>query len=151
MLVLAAEYKEFVAFVQSRCVAYMEVPFSVCQVGDATTKRPIELEVLTHAHPRNVTIVVHQTPLMARQVQSQDMIVYFVSVLVKATESIDLVVPAIGHGCIDEARRPLSQRACDFGAVPINQGAGLERRVWHDVGIVGGRSRGWCLDGAHGV
>lgn len=43
MLVLAAEYKEFVAFVQSRCVTYMEVPVSVCQVGDATTKRFIEL------------------------------------------------------------------------------------------------------------
>lgn len=45
MFVLAAEYKEFVAFVQSRCVTYMEVLVSVCQVGDATTNMSIELSL----------------------------------------------------------------------------------------------------------
>lgn len=97
---------------------------------------------LTHSDARNVAIVVNQAPLMADQVQPQDMVVDFVGVLVETAESVDLVVSAVGDGCIDETGRTLSQSPCDFGTVPIT--AVLEGRIWHDVGVVGRGSRGWC-------
>ena len=73
----------------------------------------------THSHARNVAIVVNQSPLMADEIESQDMIVDFVCVLIETAKCIDLVIAAIGYRRVDEARGSLSQGSRDLRAVPI--------------------------------
>lgn len=73
---------------------------------------------------------------MADQVQSQHMIVDFVSILIKATKCVDLIVPAVSHGGIDKAGWTLAQGPGDFGTIAVHGGSILHGRVRHDVGIV---------------
>jgi hypothetical protein len=65
---------------------------------------------LTHAHARNVAVVVDQTPLLGLQIQSENMVVDFIGILIEAAESVDLVVTNIGDGGIHETGRPLAHR-----------------------------------------
>ena len=78
---------------------------------------------------------------MADQVQPQHMIVDLVGILVETAKSVDLVVPAVGDGSVDKTGRTLSESPCDFGTVAIT--TVLERRIGHDIGVVGRGSRGW--------
>ena len=59
---------------------------------------------------------------MGDEVQLQDMVVYFVGILVKATKRIDLVVSTIGNRCIDKTSGSLTQSAGDFGSVAVHHG-----------------------------
>ena len=70
------------------------------------------------------------------------MIVDLVCVLIETAESVDLVVAAVGDGCVDKTGRTLSESPCYFGTVPIT--TVFEGRVWHNVGIGRRGSRGWC-------
>lgn len=65
MLVLAAKDKQFVAFVQRRCVACgkHELVSAAIEI-----KRQFLGLNRTHAHPGNIAIVVYQIPLMGCQI-----------------------------------------------------------------------------------
>lgn len=104
-------------------------------------RRPLA-HVHTHAHPRNVSVVIHQTPLMADDIKPKNVVVDFVRVLVEAAEGVDLVIPTVCHRGIDKARRTLAQSAGHFGPVSVRRGL-LHRRAGHDVGIVSRRASGW--------
>jgi hypothetical protein len=53
--------------------------------------------MLTHPNARNVSIVIYETPLVADEVQFEDMVIDLVRVLVKAAECIYMVVSAVRH------------------------------------------------------
>lgn len=91
--------------------------------------------VRTHAHPRNVSVVIHQIPLMADDIKPKNVVVDFVSVLVEPTKGVDLVVPTVRHGGIDKTCRTLAQSASHFGPVTVRRGL-LHWRTGHDVGVV---------------
>lgn len=61
---------------------------------------------LTHTNTWNVTIIIYQAPLMRREVKLQHVVVDLVGVLVEAAKGVDLAVPAVRDGGVDEARRP---------------------------------------------
>jgi hypothetical protein len=90
--------------------------------------------ILTHSHPRNVTVIVDQAPLFGLQIQSQDMIVdfhslasyqlsrqsnppTFVSVLVEPSKGVDLIISNIGDGRINEACGPGTNGGYDLWSV----------------------------------
>lgn len=75
---------------------------------------------------------------MADKIQAQHMVVDLVGVLVEAAKGVDLVVPAVCHRSIDETSRSLTESARYFRAVAVHGSTVLERRVGHDVGVVGG-------------
>lgn len=60
---------------------------------------------LTHTNTWNITIIIYQAPLMRREIKPQHVVVDFVGVLVEAAKGVDLAVPAVRDGGIDEARR----------------------------------------------
>lgn len=94
----------------------------------------------THSNARNVPVVVYQTPLMTRKIQFEDMVVDFVSVLVKASEGVDPVVTTISDRGIDKTCRPLAEGSCDFRSVAIHHSPVLQRRIWHNKCVSGGGS-----------
>lgn len=74
---------------------------------------------------------------MRDEVELQDMVVYFIGVLIKATEGIYLVVSAIGDRGIDQASGPLAESTGDLRAISVHHGAILHRGIRHNEGIVG--------------
>ena len=93
VFVLASVNKQFVALPQTRCV--------------------------THAQAGNVSIVVDQTPLARIQIEFEHVVVYFVGVLIEATEGVDAVVADIGDRGVDQAGRALADGGDDFGHVRL--------------------------------
>ena len=105
VFVLSTEYKELLVLPETSSVTYFKVSVQARGVG-------VEVE-LTHSHARNVAIVVDQTPLLGLQIESENMIVDFVGILVETTESIDLVIANVGDGSIHETGRPLTDGCHD--------------------------------------
>lgn len=63
----------------------------------------------------------------------------FVGILIEATESVDLIVPDICDGRIDETSRLCADRRDDLGLVALfGPLARIDRAGGHDVGVVGG-------------
>ena len=85
----------------------------------------IECGCVAQPYTWNVPVVVDKAPLVADKIKLQDMIVDLVSVLVEPTKGKDLVVAAVCDGCIDEARRTLSEGAYDSRPVYVANGAVL--------------------------
>lgn len=75
----------------------------LCGLRIVSKRCDIDQGELTHAHSRNVPIIVHEIPLARDQVQPQDMVVDFICKLVEASKSVDLVVADVCNGCIDKA------------------------------------------------
>lgn len=95
------------------------------------------LALRTHSDSRNVSIIVNQTPLVANYVQPQNMIVDLICILIEATKRIDLIVPAVCDGSIDQACRSLSQCPGHLWSVIVHAIAILDRRVGHQERIIG--------------
>lgn len=90
----------------------------------------------THTNARYIAIVIDQTPLVLDQVEPQDMVVDFVGILVETTKCVDLIVPTVRDGGVDQARRPLTKSAGNLGPVSVHNSS-LHGRARHDVGVVG--------------
>lgn len=60
----------------------------------------------------------------------------FVGVLIKAAESVNLVVSTEGDGGIHETGRTLTNGPGDFGSIAIGGLAVLQRRVGHQEGVI---------------
>lgn len=83
---------------------------------------------------------------MLNQVETEDMVIDLVRILVETAKSIDLVVATIGDGGIDQACGTLAESAGDFGPVSVHPSP-LHGRAGHDVGVVRG-ARGGGIGGA---
>lgn len=67
------------------------------------------------------------------------MIVDLIRVLIKAPESVDLVVAAVGDRSVHQTSRPLSQSSGNFWMVAISaQRAALDRGIGHEESVVRG-------------
>ena len=73
---------------------------------------------------------------MTDKIQLEHVVVDFVGVLIKAAESVNVVIAAVRDGGIDQARRPLTHRPCDLWAIPVGGWPRLGWGIWHDVGVV---------------
>lgn len=128
--------------------------------------------VLTHPYARYVTVVVYQCPLQGLEIKLEDVIVYwerdssavgsesrreecpwmmlaFISILIKAPKSVNLIISAICHGRIDQASWSLTAGPCNLWLVVVTSTFGLLGRTCrHEVGVVGRGSRGWCSVGS---
>lgn len=79
---------------------------------------------------------------MSGKIKLEDMVVYFICELIKATKRIYLIVSAICHRSIDQTCGTLSQGAGDLWAIAVGCRSTFCRRVRHDVGIIRRRIRG---------
>lgn len=85
---------------------------------------------------------------MLDQIESEDVIVDLISVLIEAAKGIHLVVSTVGDGGVDQTRGSLAQRAGDLRPVAVHSSF-LHRRTWHDVGVIGGACRR-CITSVEG-
>lgn len=73
---------------------------------------------------------------MTDQIQLEDMVVDLVSVLIEASESVDMIVATICDRGVDKASWSLTQGPCYPWTIAIEGTSTLDRRVGHDVGVV---------------
>ena len=73
---------------------------------------------------------------MRREVKSQNVVVDLVGVLVEAAKGVNLTVPAVRDGGIDEARRPGPHGTSDLWPIAIRYPHVPKWRVRHYVGAI---------------
>lgn len=79
------------------CLLGIASPCALQSTKSVYSVAALSRRVRTHSNAGNVPVVVHKAPLMADQIQSEYMVVYFIGVLVKASKGVDLVVAAVGN------------------------------------------------------
>lgn len=79
---------------------------------------------------------------MAGQVQFEHVVINFVSILVEAAKSVNVVVAAICYGSVDQTSWTLAHGPRDLWPIAILPQPRIDRGIGHDVGVVGGGSRG---------
>jgi hypothetical protein len=97
--------------------------------------------VLTHPHAGDVAIIIDEAPLMADQVQPENMVIDLVCVLIETPEGIDLIISTVSYRGVNKTRRPLPKGTGHSRPVPIHCGSLFRRRIWQNEGIVGGCRR----------
>lgn len=73
---------------------------------------------------------------MSSEIKFENMVVYFVCVLIEATKCIYLVVTAVCYRGVDQACRSVAHGPCHLGPIGIDGGSAFGRRVGHDVCII---------------
>ena len=87
---------------------------------------------------------------MADQVESEDVIIHLVSVLIKTAKGIDLIVATVRDRGVDQACGAIAKCTSDSRAISICHDSVLQRRVGHDVSVVRVR-RSRRVVGSHAV
>lgn len=91
---------------------------------------------LTHADARNIPKVRNKTPLVGGKVESQDVVVDLVGVLIESAKGVNLIVAAVCDRRIDKARRAITQSTSHSRPVAIRDAQLLQGRIRHDVSVV---------------
>ena len=92
---------------------------------------------LTHSNTWYISIVIHQIPLVADEVESQHMVVHLIGKVVETTKDIDLITATIRYGSIHQTGRLLAESADNPWPITVGHGTVLCGRVRQDVGVVG--------------
>lgn len=80
---------------------------------------------------------------MTDHIKPQHVVVNLICVLVETTESVDLVVPTICNGGVNQTGWSLAESSGDGRSIAIRMHPTLHGRIRHKEGVIGRSCRAW--------